>query len=234
MTFSADDVVAVVTWLIPGFIALKVLSVFGFRSKRSDLEWAVWSLIGSAVIAPFTARITQTLDHTYPKLGVSGLATFADRVKTCATPILSGPKDGQLDSVTKCASDALTKQATDVSTVAVGVGLGIALGAILLIAWALISRIRPSLSAKAYATVWDSVLTKYTKGPWVEVTVGDGRRLSGILEEIASDVETEKVDLFITKPAWIGTDSHPVELGEVKGVWLPRSEVRSMVIVKKS
>jgi Family of unknown function (DUF6338) len=234
MTFSADDVVAVITWLVPGFIALKILYVFGFRSKRSDLEWAVWSLIGSAVIAPFTAWTIQRLEESFPSLGVSGLATVADRVKTCVAPILSGSKDGQLDGVAKCASDALAKQATDVWTVAVGLGLGVVLGVILLIGWTLISRINPGLSAKAFATVWDSVLTKFDKGPWVEVTVGDGRRLSGILEELASDVETETVDIFISKPAWIGSDGQPVTLGEVVGVWLPRSEVKTMVVVRQS
>ena len=35
---------------MPGFLALKVFYVFGLRTRRTDLEWTLWSLLAAAVI----------------------------------------------------------------------------------------------------------------------------------------------------------------------------------------
>ena len=47
---SADDVVATLRFLAPGFVALRVFYWLGLRTKRTDLELTLWSLLGAAVI----------------------------------------------------------------------------------------------------------------------------------------------------------------------------------------
>ena len=50
MTVSADDVVATLRFLVPGFVALRVFSWLGLKAKRTDLELILWSLLGAAAI----------------------------------------------------------------------------------------------------------------------------------------------------------------------------------------
>jgi len=47
---SADDVVATLRFLVPGFVALRVFYWLGLRTKRTDLELTLWSLLAAAVI----------------------------------------------------------------------------------------------------------------------------------------------------------------------------------------
>jgi hypothetical protein len=47
---SPDDIVATITFLVPGFVALKWFYWFGLKTKRSDLEWTLWSLVAAALI----------------------------------------------------------------------------------------------------------------------------------------------------------------------------------------
>jgi hypothetical protein len=47
---SADDVVATLRFLVPGFVALRVFYWLGLKTKRTDLELTLWSLLAAAVI----------------------------------------------------------------------------------------------------------------------------------------------------------------------------------------
>ena len=47
---SADDVVATLRFLVPGFVALRVFYWLALRTKRTDLELTLWSLLAAAVI----------------------------------------------------------------------------------------------------------------------------------------------------------------------------------------
>jgi hypothetical protein len=47
---SADDVVATLRFLVPGFVALRVFSTLALKTKRTDLELTLWSLLAAAVI----------------------------------------------------------------------------------------------------------------------------------------------------------------------------------------
>lgn len=51
---TAQQVTDTLALLIPGFVALKVFYVFGLQTKRSDAEWALWSILFSAPIAGLT------------------------------------------------------------------------------------------------------------------------------------------------------------------------------------
>jgi len=50
MTVSASDAEATLRFVVPGFVALKVFYVFGLKTRRTDLEWMLWSLLGAAVV----------------------------------------------------------------------------------------------------------------------------------------------------------------------------------------
>jgi Family of unknown function (DUF6338) len=226
MTLTSDQVVAAITYLIPGFIALKILYVFGFRSKRSDIEWALWSLLASLALAPLITELGKAFGWISP-------ATFVDAVKKCAGPVLTGPEADRLTGVVTCATAALSQQTQNVLMVGLGVLLGVVLGMTLVLIWIVLDRRWPWLGAKGIATAWDRRLDVEANAPWVEVTVENGR-LQGILASAASDVETDKADLFLTMPAWINANNVAVPIQDVEGVWLPRSEVKSMVIIGPS
>lgn len=48
---SASDAADTLRLLVPGFLALKIFYVFGLRTRRSDLEWTLWSVLTAALIA---------------------------------------------------------------------------------------------------------------------------------------------------------------------------------------
>lgn len=50
MTLTATDVEATLRYVVPGFIALKVFYLFGLRTRRTDLEWTLWSILAAAAI----------------------------------------------------------------------------------------------------------------------------------------------------------------------------------------
>jgi hypothetical protein len=54
---TAQQVTDTLALLIPGFIALKIFYVFGLQTKRSDAEWALWSILVSAPIAGVTTIV---------------------------------------------------------------------------------------------------------------------------------------------------------------------------------
>lgn len=228
MILTAEEVVAAISYLIPGFIALKIFYVFAFRSKRSDLEWAVWSLLGSAAIAPVTSGTASFLGLT------KSPGTFEAAVKSCVTPIIAGPETERVAGVVACANSALAKQTDLFWLVLIGSIFGVVLGVILVALWRALDRRLPGVGAKGIATSWDRLFNNLPSAPWVEVLLGDGRRLQGILAKIASDIESEHPDLYLVAPAWLKQDGTREPIADVQGVWLPRSEVKSMVIVGPS
>jgi hypothetical protein len=46
---------AILRFVVPGFVFLKAFYLIGLRTRRTDLEWVVWSLVASA---PITAAAT--------------------------------------------------------------------------------------------------------------------------------------------------------------------------------
>jgi membrane protein implicated in regulation of membrane protease activity len=227
MFISADDVITAITYLIPGFIALRVLYTFGFPSKRSDAEWAIWSLLGSAAIAPFTQAIAGLLGLT------KSPATFADTVKSCAAPVLTGPEADRLTGVVSCATSALSKQLDSMYVLLIGVVLGLILGLLLLVGWRLVSQFLPRVAGKAVLTSWDRVMNR-ERQVWVEAFLSDDRHIRGRIAKASSDVETDTADVFIEQPSWIGDNREVLSMGDVLGVWLPRSEIKVLVLTKES
>jgi Family of unknown function (DUF6338) len=225
---TAEQVVTAISFLIPGFIALKILYFFGFRSRRSDLEWAVWSLLGSAAIAPLTAAIATAAGVTETP------ATFAASVEECVTPIVTGPEADRVLGVVNCATTALANQTDNIWLLVIGGLLGILLGVILVGIWRVLDARIPSLAAKGIATSWDRLFSDRSSAPWVEVMLADGGRMQGLLAKIASDIEATAPDLYLTQPAWLDDSGARTPLANVEGVWLPRSEVKWMVIVVPS
>ena len=57
---STSDIIATLGLLAPGFIALKTFYLLGLRTKRSDAEWALWSIIWSAPISLIAAAASRT------------------------------------------------------------------------------------------------------------------------------------------------------------------------------
>lgn len=47
MPFS--ELVQILLYVLPGFIGLKVVYLFGIRQRRTDLEWTIWSIALSSI-----------------------------------------------------------------------------------------------------------------------------------------------------------------------------------------
>lgn len=227
MILTADEVVQVATVLLPGFIALKVLYTFGFQSKRTDLEWAVWSLLGSLALAPVTSGLAR-------QLGISNPTSVADKIKECVAPIVAGSQDAakKTEGIVACATSALSAEFRLPLYVAIAAVVGVALGLALVFMWRLLLRLWPNLGSTAARSTWD----KYTAqdvAPYIEVTLDDDRRLSGLLTESASTVEVDEPDLYVTEPAWYDEDKGDwVALEEAVGVWLPYGQIKDIVFMK--
>ena len=50
MTISAGDFADTLKLLLPGFVCMKVFYQLGLRTKRSDAQWALWSILVAAPI----------------------------------------------------------------------------------------------------------------------------------------------------------------------------------------
>jgi hypothetical protein len=57
---SAADVEATLRYLVPGFVALKVFSVLGLKTKRTDLELTLWSLLAAVLIDAGVSKLNPT------------------------------------------------------------------------------------------------------------------------------------------------------------------------------
>lgn len=60
---TAQQVTDTLALLIPGFLALKLFYVFGLQTKRSDVEWALWSILFSAPIAGLASIVAAAGVH---------------------------------------------------------------------------------------------------------------------------------------------------------------------------
>jgi hypothetical protein len=58
MLVTASQVADTLRLLVPGFLAAKAFYLFGLRTKRSDAQWLIWSLIAAV---PVTAVANQLL-----------------------------------------------------------------------------------------------------------------------------------------------------------------------------
>lgn len=63
---AAQEVADTLRLLIPGFVALKVFYLLGLRTKRSDLEWTLWSVLTAAIIGPLVTPIGTMILGTAP------------------------------------------------------------------------------------------------------------------------------------------------------------------------
>jgi hypothetical protein len=80
---------ATVAFLAPGFVALKVFYVFGLRTKRSDAQWAIWSLLASVPIEAMAATIHRRDDGVH--LGVAiGIAIALGSAASLLWTLVSG------------------------------------------------------------------------------------------------------------------------------------------------
>jgi hypothetical protein len=61
---KADDVADTLRLLVPGFVALKVFYVLGLRTKRSDAQWAIWSVLATVPLAALAGVIHRQNDDT--------------------------------------------------------------------------------------------------------------------------------------------------------------------------
>jgi len=45
-----SQLVEILLYVLPGFVALKLVYMFGVRQRRTDLEWVVWSIALSTIV----------------------------------------------------------------------------------------------------------------------------------------------------------------------------------------
>jgi hypothetical protein len=70
MLIKAADVADTVRLLLPGFVALKAYYVFGLRTKRSDAQWVLWSILASVPLGALASYVHAPDDSTHLWLGL--------------------------------------------------------------------------------------------------------------------------------------------------------------------
>lgn len=78
---AGDQVIHTLTYVAPGFVALKIFYLFGLRSRRSDLEWTIWSLVTSVVVGGLSGLLPFSPDllvvgRFLVAIALAGLASF--------------------------------------------------------------------------------------------------------------------------------------------------------------
>ena len=63
MLVKAADVVDTLRLLIPGFVALKAYYLLGLRTKRTDAEWVLWSILFSVPVTAMASLIHSEDDN---------------------------------------------------------------------------------------------------------------------------------------------------------------------------
>lgn len=85
---TADEAIATIAYLIPGFVALKVFQVVALRTRRTDLELTLWSLLASAAIRAVVVPLgitSPTLDLAVSLVLAVVAALVASRLWAGAT-----------------------------------------------------------------------------------------------------------------------------------------------------
>jgi hypothetical protein len=72
-----SDIEGTLRFVVPGFVALKLFYVFGLRTRRTDLELTLWSVLVAAVINAFVERLTPPDVATRLALALVSAATGA-------------------------------------------------------------------------------------------------------------------------------------------------------------
>jgi hypothetical protein len=60
---NVDAIQSAILFLAPGFIALKLFSLFGAQRPRSQFEWTIWSVLASLPLAVAARAVVRFLDY---------------------------------------------------------------------------------------------------------------------------------------------------------------------------
>jgi hypothetical protein len=198
MTIGLTAAIDTLVLVLPGFVALKIFYLGGIRTRRSDIEWFIWSLLASVPLAALSVLVRDGLSRMFPEeLAWTGLGAG-----TADTP--------------RIGLDALF--------VAIQFGLAFAVGGGLVALWRrAIVRRWPSLQSGARLQAWDTALGT---GGWVTVFTKEGRAVFGYLGEIADSAQTDRLDLFVKCPAWYDIGSGELtSLEPAQGIYIAHDEV---------
>ena len=174
---TAQQVTDTLELLIPGFVALKVFYVFGLQTKRSDAQWALWSVLVSAPIAAITRLITP---------------------------------------------------ANSISSLFVGLALASIVGGLLVFAWRGIAGRWSSLRAREQLRAWDVVLG-VDEAPWLQVEMADSRVFVGQPKYVASSVDTDSLDLYLTDVRQ-SDGTNLAQIPGIDGILISRSDVSLIAV----
>lgn len=111
---TAEEAADTIRLLVPGFVALKVFYAFGLRTRRSDLEWTVWSVLAAAVIdllvGPARDQHVVWLDRIPEFLTGLVLAIGLGLVLIVGWRVLIGLRPRLRDQASRMAWDAVLSQ----------------------------------------------------------------------------------------------------------------------------
>lgn len=216
---SADDVLSTLAFLIPGFVALKLIYWFGQRSKRADWEWTLWALLISAPIAFASNLIAE---------GIGSKPTdLAKAIGDCGLLKGAGKTGTELQAaISSCASDAFAAHNADlrlaISLVVAAVFALVAVGV-----WKWLTARYPRLRRRASLMVWDAVLRDPHR---VQLKVGD-RIFAGKVDGVADPTETEDLDIYLTEPSLV-QGSAAVPLSVTAGIIVARDKIDWIQVLK--
>jgi uncharacterized protein DUF6338 len=220
---TAEGVADTLRLLIPGFVALKLFYLFGLKTKRSDLEWTLWSVLVAAPLAATANWIANLIGQPATDLPGAFAKCAVDASRTSAPADLEG-------KLSACASQALNVHNADLRlAIALALALVLGLGASWI--WRKAVKSNPGIARGASTTAWSALLRE---PHWIQVLLKDGRVISGYVAGAADSAETDALDLYLGEPAWVTQDSQgqatETRMTGVQGVLLSREEIHSILV----
>lgn len=222
MTVSADDAVATLRFLVPGFVLLSVFYWFGLATKRTDWRWLLWSLIASVPIGWLGSWIAEWTGDKPTDLATAVAACGVDLAAD--EPTRSVLRTG----LKECVSSAFAAHNQDWQLL-IGLVIAVVGGFLAVWAWRLLAREVPALRKKSEPLVWGSVLREPR---WLKVWL-EKEVFVGYPREVADPVEVDAgdLDLYLGEPMSTKDKGETFErMKNVEGILLRRDDIRRIEV----
>jgi len=222
MTISADDALATLRFLVPGFILLSVFYWFGLATKRTDWRWLLWSLIASVPLGWMAGWLAEFVGEKPSEL--------AGAIANCGVDLSADdPSRSELRTgLQECVSAALSEHNQD-WRFAISAVLAVIGGFVAVWIWRRVAREVPALRKKSEPLVWGSVLREPR---WLKVIL-EKETYVGYNREVADPVEVDAgdLDLYLGEPMASSDQGVTFQrIENVEGILLRRDEIKRIEI----
>jgi len=221
MTISAEDAIATLRFVLPGFVLLSVFYWFGLATRRTDWRWLLWSLLASVPLAWAASATAEVFG--------SKSVDLARTVAECGADLLArSPEPAAFrDGLEGCVTGGLTQHNQGLQLL-LAVALAIITGFAGVWIWRRVASAIPVLRQKAEPLAWGSVLRQQR---WLKVYL-EKETYIGYTLQVADPVEVEAgdLDIYIGEPQVAKPGGAFERVPNVEGVLLKREDIERIEV----